>query len=93
MLLVAFTDFVTDPEARHDLGYKYLDFLAIFLIAPNLTVLVFDITSIVMLNYKKRKILKIHRANLNKAKKDKQTQKSGKKPIVPDNVDQTVFVD
>lgn len=62
--LVVFTNYVTNPEVRYDLGYYYLYWICGGLIVVNFVFLTYDLISILVLKVKKRKILKIHKAKL-----------------------------
>ena len=41
--MVAFTDYVVDPEVRYEQGYNFLYYLGLCLVAVNFSVLLFDL--------------------------------------------------
>jgi hypothetical protein len=45
LLMVAFTDFVGNPEDRHEFGYLFLYWIGAMLVSINFLVLFYDILS------------------------------------------------
>jgi hypothetical protein len=45
LMMIAFTDYMRDPEVRYELGYVFIYWIAAALLTVNFTVLVYDIAS------------------------------------------------
>jgi hypothetical protein len=52
IMMVAFTDYVTDPEVRYYLGQPYLLWLACVLVLVNFTVLFYDLSHSLIRKFK-----------------------------------------